>query len=157
MQSHQGGLLKVAGVVICGLLLSSHSAFSAPPKVAPEETPFTIGVQVAMDSPDTQVVDSFTPAIPVGKQFVAQYVNGRAVLPNDQVSRFIVFIGGRQLHFAPTFVGRDFTLDNFMLSESIYMPHAPGEQIRLNMTRFPGNSGTASASVTISGYLVDAP
>ena len=83
--------------------------------------------------------------------------SGRAALPADQLSRFIVFVGGRQLHFGPTPIGRDFTVDNFALSESIHMAHSPGEQIRLNMTRFPSNVGTASASVTLSGYLVDAP
>lgn len=157
MKLNKRGLFASAAITVCALALSSQPALSEPPPFEEEKTPFTIGTRVDLDDLDNDEVGFFTPAIPAGKQFVAQYVNGRAALPNDQLSRFIVFIGGRQLHFSPTFAGRDFTVDNFILSESIYMPHRPGEDIRLNMTRFPSNAGSASASVTISGYLIDAP
>lgn len=118
---------------------------------------FAVHAQPRIGSGDTSDVTTFSPRVPSGKIFVVEYVNGRASLPPDQLSRFIVFCGGRQLFLAATLVGRDVSRDEFHLSEKTMFHSNPSEELRINMTRFPDNPGEASASVTLSGYLIDAP
>lgn len=105
----------------------------------------------------TSDVAGFLPRVPGGKIFVVEYVNGRANLPADQLSRFIVFCGGRQFHFSGTLVGRDVTRDEFHLSEKVMFFSNAAEGLRINMTRFPANAGEVNGAVTLSGYLIDAP
>ena len=113
--------------------------------------------QVLFNSPDTQLVTTFGPAIPAGKIFVIEYITAHGALPSGQKLRFILFNDAGytlvQHYFAPTFVGTDFTVDNLILSESVrfYAISMP----TINVTRFPDNSGSGFVNLSLSGYLVD--
>lgn len=104
---------------------------------------------------DLQVVVNFSPAVPTGKVFVAEFANAKVQIPTAQLSRFTVFSGGRQVYLAPDLVGMDFTINHYNLSQKVSFFSNPGEQLRLNMTRFPSDVGTADVTFTLWGYLID--
>jgi len=113
--------------------------------------------QVLFNFPDTQLVTTFGPAIPAGKVFVIEYITAHGSLPTGQKLRFILFNDAGltivQHYFAPTFAGTDFTVDNLIMSEQVrfYAVSMP----RMNVTRFPDNSGSGFVTFSLSGYLVD--
>lgn len=121
----------------------------------PAQQPWVMNAAIDMVNGQSSLVSDFGPAVPDGKRFVVEYASARTQLPAGVKARYTVFAGGQQYHFGPDVIGTDFTVDHLVLNETVRMYTEFPQQVRLNFTRFPGNSGTAFTRMNLTGYLVD--
>lgn len=132
---------------------------TAPLPVTFDDTPFrepfeTVAI-VNMADGATQEVAAFGTPVPAGKRFVIEYMSALSFVQTGQRYRLLFFAGGAQYHLSGDFVGPDFTQDVYTLSEPVSIYTQPGQPVRVTMTRFNGNGGTAQTQMTLSGYLID--
>jgi hypothetical protein len=102
--------------------------------------------------------------VPTGKVWVVEFITALVHVPTGEKVRMLFFVNDgptiAQHHFAPTFIGTDFTVDNLSLDQPVRL-YAKGDgtngnyAIRVNATRFSNNAGSGTVQLSLAGYLVD--
>jgi hypothetical protein len=130
----------------------------------PARHAFTSPLSVTLFATETTSTTQCTD-IPDGKRLVIEYFAGLASLPTGQKPLFRLdsTLGNfNQVVFVrTTFQFTSSGTDSFVISEPtrLYVDAVPNTNADLCFTLFRvnGDAGTASGSITISGYLVDVP
>ena len=134
-----------------------------PVKAVPTDTPFH--QQFALDFPLAQDFAQATYLVPAGKRLVIEYASLSAYLPSDGETIFVRIITttgngyGTSDAFHTLHIQKreDYgVLKQFEAAHTVRIYANAGTSVRVSMGRLPG-SGTANASVTLSGRLENVP
>jgi hypothetical protein len=127
----------------------------------PARQPFQTSMSLTMNDGFGNNGRSFEFDVPAGKRAVVEYFSAFFQLPTGQkLTRLIVttnYYGGVFHDFGTTYTGTSAGFDTFVTSQQTRLyADAVGGRIFVNAYR-TDSIGTASGSVSISGYLVDVP
>jgi hypothetical protein len=125
----------------------------------PGRQPFTVTGAITLSQGDLGNLFSLSPAVPAGKEFVIETISSSAFGPTGQ--RFIESVSVQNTttatYYVPfTYISTAESIDGFNALMPCRAYASPGTSIGMNMGRSAA-TGTASMSVTVSGYLVDLP